>query len=278
MAHTKKIYRFDKSNEYEYCYAGNYGAKGERRLPRKEVTPEQIRNQNLRNRANYVRRLIKLNFNSDDLWVTLKYSKGTRKSIKELKKDFRNFINRLKRRYKKYNEELKYIYRLEVGKKGGLHVHILVNRIPEADIMITDAWGEGYVNYTPIYDMGGYKDLAEYIVKRPVAGDEAYEQLMLFDAPEQRSLVSYNPSRNLKKPVPEVYTYTRRTVERIINEGPVATKGYYIDKNSIISGVNPITGMSYLHYTEIKIESIHDKKMKGENRNVYKTGNVQKTG
>lgn len=31
------------------------------------------------------------------------------------------------------------------------------------------------------------------------------------------------------------------------------TKGYYIDKESVVYGVNPITGKPYLHYTEYRI-------------------------
>ena len=40
----------------------------------------------------------------------------------------------------------------------------------------------------------------------------------------------------------------------MIEDGPKPTPGDYIDKSSIVSGVNKYTGMSYLYYTEIKID------------------------
>lgn len=91
MAYWLDIYRFPNSTEYEYKWAGRYGAKGERRGKRAKATPEQIKKQNQQNRERYVRRLIKANFFPDDLWVTLKYPAGERKPLAEVKKDLKNF-------------------------------------------------------------------------------------------------------------------------------------------------------------------------------------------
>ena len=54
MAHIKDVYRFSNSNEYEYKYAGNYGAKGEKRYPKRKASEEQIRKQNQINRVKKV--------------------------------------------------------------------------------------------------------------------------------------------------------------------------------------------------------------------------------
>lgn len=35
-----------------------------------------------------------------------------------------------------------------------------------------------------------------------------------------------------------------------MTEGPKATPGYYIEKDSVVQGVNEVTGMSFLYYTE----------------------------
>ena len=52
MAHRKMVYRYgpggDKYTEYEFKFVGRFGAKGEKRGPRKRATPEQIRKQNHR--------------------------------------------------------------------------------------------------------------------------------------------------------------------------------------------------------------------------------------
>ena len=82
----KDIWRFKNSVEYEIKYKGKYGAKGEKRAKRKKATPEQIKMQNQRNREKNVRRLIKANFGENDYWITLKYPKGTRLKIEDVKK------------------------------------------------------------------------------------------------------------------------------------------------------------------------------------------------
>lgn len=252
-----KIYRFKNSNEYGYHYKGNYGAKGEKRAPRKKATPEQVARQNQRNRVNKIRRLIKLNFSTRDYWCTLKYPKGERPSVKTVKKDFGAFIRRMRQKYSKLKEELKYIYRMEIGRLGGVHIHILINRIENAqtDMLVKESWKPsegGSVNYQLLYEQGGFEELAEYIVKKP--DEEQNKQLSFFDEEEQKQFCKYNRSRNLKEPVPEKKEYTRRTMRKIIDQGPAPTPGYYIDKNSIRCGVNPYTGMSYLYYTENRIK------------------------
>ena len=62
MAYRKDVWHFPGSNEYEYKFIGNYGAKGEKRHKRQKATQEQIRKQNQRNKEKRVRRLIKANF------------------------------------------------------------------------------------------------------------------------------------------------------------------------------------------------------------------------
>ena len=60
------IYRFRTSTEYEYKFAGNYGAKGERRARKQKRTPEYIEKQNQYQRTKTVRHLIKANFMEGD--------------------------------------------------------------------------------------------------------------------------------------------------------------------------------------------------------------------
>lgn len=257
--HKQEVYRFYNSIEYEYKFMGKYGAKGEKRAPKSKATPEQIKKQNQLNRENRMRRKIKANFLPDDLWITLKPAAGKKKSIKELTKDVSNFLTSLKRAYKKRDADLKYICRFEVGKRGGLHCHILLNRIrgkPETDILVRDKWKRygGSVSYESIYENGGYRKLAEYIVKLPE--EEVTAQLSFFPEEDRKTLVKYTCSRNLTTPVPEVKEYTRKTVKKLIENGPEPTPGFYIDKESIKTGTNPYTGMSYLYYTEIRIKEI----------------------
>ena len=260
MGYYAVIYYFLNSTEYEYKFAGKYGAKGEKRAPKVKPTPEQIKKQNQRNRENRVRRLIKMNFRPNDLWVTLKYPAGTRKPLGEVKGDFKKFRDAMRRAYKKRGEPFKYIYRMEIGERGGIHIHILVNRaFSDTDILIQTKWVHGRANSASIHEAGGYKDLAAYIVKQPT--EEIEGQLSLFPAEERKVLCSYNPSRNLIQPVPERKVYSHRTMRKLVEQiaktgQPTAMEGYYIDRDSIRCGVNPYTGMSYLHYTECRITEI----------------------
>lgn len=257
MAYWLDTFRFPNSIEHEIKWEGKYGAKGEKRGARHKATPEQIKKQNQLNREKYVRRLIKANFFPDDLWITLKYPKGKRKPLWEVKKDFTKFVNRLKYRYKKRKHTLKYIYRMEVGKQGGIHIHMIIPRIrgEDADLLAQEAWEKcGRINFESIYEYGGYEKLANYIVKQP--DEEVEEQLSLFPEEERKELASYNSSRNLIRPEPERKHYRRWTVKRLIEEGAKPSPGYYIDKNSIRSGINRYTGMSYLYYTECRIKEV----------------------
>jgi hypothetical protein len=257
MPYCRDTWTFPNSIEYEYKYAGNYGAKGEKRSPKRKATPEQILKQNQFNREKYMRRLIKRNYAPDDLWNTLKYPKGTRKLLGEIKKDIKYFHTAMRKEFKKYDELYKFIIRFEIGERGGIHIHILINRpqsIPNVDLLIKEIWKFGYVNYQSLYEYGGYQKLANYIVKRP--SKEQEKQLSLFEEEDRKELIKYSSSRNLIRPEPERKEYRRWTMKRIVEDGPKPTTGYYIDKDSIRYGVNEYTGMSYYQYTECRIKEI----------------------
>ena len=258
MAYKKVIYDCGSCKDYEYTWAGNYGAKGETRAPRKKPTPEQIEKQNQRNKEKRVRREMLLNFHEGNYWITLKYQKGYRPSTEQVKKEFKNFRDRLGRRYRSRGQPLKYIYRLEIGKQGGVHIHFLVNDIGGTDKLVAKEWKKvqqsAGVYFAHAYEEGGFQALAEYVTKKPKG--KALEQLSLFPEEEQKQYISYNGSRNLIKPVPDKDTkeYSHWTMAKILRDGPTPTPGYYIDKSTIRSGINRFTGYSYLYYTERRID------------------------
>ena len=69
-------------------------------------------------------------------------------------------------------------------------------------------------------------------------------------------------------PEPERKVYSQRTVRKLVEQvmktgQPVPTEGYYIDRDSIRCGVNPYTGMSYLHYTECRIKELRHREEGG---------------
>lgn len=262
MAHRHDLYRYGprgKYIEHEIKYAGKYGAKGEKRKPRKKATPEQIKKQNQYNKEKTVLRLIRANFEAGDLWVTLKFPRGTRMTGKDLKGIRKKFLKELRAAYGKRGTPLKYICRLEIGENGGPHMHIVLNRLrgkQGAAEIIQGIWSKygKYLYFTPLYEDGDFKELASYIAK-PAKDEAIAGQLTLFGEEEDVSVfTAYSRSKNLILPEAETHEYRRRTVRKLVEEGPEPEPGYYIDRDSIRCGENPYTGMSYYYYTEIRLE------------------------
>ena len=277
MAYKRIKYKFENSNEFEYRFKGECGAKGEKRAPRKKKTKEQIKRINQINREIRMRRKLKLNFSSNDYWCCFKYPAGTKLTIEEMNNNRKSLIKALQRIFKKHGVELKYIYRMEIGERGGLHFHMVINRIwgQQTDVIINKCWStviknsfkrrgiviksaDGLCDFKCMYDAGGFENLAKYICKQPKEESETYKQLSLFPESERKKLIKANPSRNLINPEPEEKEFSHLTVRKMITEGPTPTEGYYIDQDSIISGINPFTGLSYLKYTEHKLDQTED--------------------
>ncbi|MGN0338620.1 MAG: hypothetical protein ACI4EE_14095 [Lachnospiraceae bacterium] len=253
MAYIRDTYTFPRSLEHEIKWKGKYGAKGEKRAPKTKATPEQILKQNAWKKEVQSRRVMKLNFRKGDLWCTILYPKGTRKGIDEVKKDMARFLRKLRRAYRERGEDLRFMYRIEIGSRGGIHIHMICNQTrgePPIDMVIQSAWTEGRVHFERF---GGeeedYVRLSSYLVK-----PQNEEQMDKRTPEERRVLRAYSSSRNLKRPVPERKEYRRRTTKKLIREGPTPTPGYIIDKNSIVCGINHFTGLSYMYYTEILID------------------------
>lgn len=256
MAYRRFTYHFENSIEYEYKFSGRVGAKGEKRAKRQKATPDQIKRQNQINKENKYRRLIKANFLPGDCWVTLKYKAGTRKSMEEIIKDFEVFNKRMRKDYEKHGEQWKWVRRVEIGKRGGMHIHLICNRIWNTELLIAKNW-QGLSHHSePLREDGDFRQLASYLCK-PLPED--FEQTSIFEPEEIKRASSISSSRNLVRPEPEKKEYIRRTMRRIIQEGPKAHPGFYIDKNSIRIGINKVTGYSYVQFTEVRIQQVKRK-------------------
>lgn len=257
-------YTFPDSIEKEYKYAGNYGAKGEKRAEKRKATPEQIRQINKANKVTRIRRLIKANFRNYDHFVTLKYRKGTRKPLEEVKKDITRFLRKVRDQYKRLGSVLKFILRIEIGKHGGIHAHAIINRIAyrDTDTLLAKCWeqitADGLIAFEGLRKMGNYEKLAEYMAKTPDEESQGYEQLTLLPESDQKELVKYSTSRNLERPLPERKRYSHWTMKRVLRDGIRPQEGYVVDEDSIRQGVNPFTGYSYLKYTMTRISSFED--------------------
>ena len=245
--YIQKEYHFDGSIEIERSHTGRYGARGMPRQKKKKATPEDIARQNQTNRENYLRRILKANFKAArDYWITLTYQKGTRTDPDTVNDDLTKVIKKIKYQYKKRGAPCKWVARVEVGKKGAGHIHLVINRIPDADLIISECWSQipdsGHADMTMLRERGEFKELAAYIVKRE-AEVEKKEEI----APVQ-PYSGYRRSRNLEVPKPK----KRLIKSKKLLTDPEPYKGYYIDKTSVNYGVNPVTGFLYQHFTMIK--------------------------
>ena len=233
--YKRLTYYFRNSIEVEENYPGNYGAAGKTRMEKRKPTPEQIKQQNKRNKEKKIRRLLKMNFQENDIWLTLTYKTEERPpDMKNATKDIKSFLDKIRRNYKKQGTALKWILHTEVGSKGGIHHHIVLNRTPECDVLIRKAWKKGGVHIDLLYEEGGYRKLADYLAKEPDKENKLKES-------------RFSRSRNLKAPIPE------KKILRRWRKEPRLVKGYYIEKDSYFEGENPITGRKYRSYTMIRL-------------------------
>lgn len=215
---------------------GNYGAPGEKRNKKQERTPEDIRKQNERNRWKKLQRIIMANFKAGDWHLILKYKKGEAPdTYEEGLKHRQKFIGQMRKAYKKAGIPFKWIAVTERGKKGKvLHHHLVIEDIRRDGIRTTDLikemWTYGTKFFVELYEDGEYEKLAEYIVKA--------------EGKEECCWCTYSRSRNLSVPRPKKETIHRRSWRN----PPVAPKGWYVVKDSVWNGTNPVTGHPIQHY------------------------------
>lgn len=247
--YIRDTWDFGDSVEVEEKHTGRYGAPGEKRQKKRKPTREDIKRQNQWKRERDVRRLIKWNFRERDYWMTITYRKGERPPYDTIKKDIASLIRKVRAEYRKQGWELKYIYRVAIGKRGSPHIHILVNRMAndqaQTDEIFEKCWKHGHINIRMAYKEGDFHQLAKYITK-PLEEWEPAE------------LKRFVTSRNLTRKEPKRKEIRRRTLidtKTRLPKPPKAPKGYYILPDSVRMGKNPLTGYSYRHYTLIKIRS-----------------------
>ena len=239
--YEKKEYICGKVTFVEKHRKGNYGAPGKKREKRNAPTPQEVMEQNDRNRRKRLERIVNTNFGPGDIHLTLTYAKEQRPDPAEAKKCLDRFIGILGRRYKKHVEEFKWIKVTEYRNKA-IHHHLLINCPDSWDPSkdISSIWTRGRPKQTRLDDSGDYTQLADYLIK---------ETEKTFREEDNPSRLAYSTSRNLKKPKVLKKDLPSGRWKRI----PTPRKGYYIIPDSIIEGVNPVTGYEYQYYTMVRL-------------------------
>ena len=127
-------------------------------------------------------------------------------------------------------------------KSKSIHHHLIVNDLPDGSgaKKIAQSWSRnGHANTKYLYEDGQYERLAEYLIK---------ETSKTFRDSDSPSKLRYSCSRNLVTPVAK----TRILKRDDWPEEPRVPKGYYLEKDSLVNGVNKM-GYRYQYYRLIKI-------------------------
>lgn len=237
MAYKKKTWEFRRAIEVMEYHTGRYGAPGQKRAKKKKPTKEDMEKVNRYTKERKARHRLRTYFYKNDYFSCLTYKVEERPpDMKAAKKDWSNALNIIRREYKKRGEQLFWMRNIEVGTKGAWHIHLIINRIPDTDVILKKAWKKGKVVNQLLYEQGEYKELAAYITKSEKTDNRLRE-------------ADFEPSRNMPLPEPKEKIYLHwKTWNKI-----KIPEGYYLDQESIHEGENPKNGYLYRTYTLLKL-------------------------
>ena len=226
---------------------GKYGAKGKKRLPKKKPTKEDMQKVNAWHKTRMARlRLIEY-FNAGDLWTDLTYKfKNRPPDMKTVVEQVGKALRKVRKEYRKQGKELFWIRNIEMGTKGGWHIHLVINEIGNSLSILQKAWEYGHVSGIAIKNSEHYDEdfsgLANYITKDE--NTQEFKKDGTLAKPKIKA-ASYSHSRNMPLPEPDKKKLLRWRKEI------KPKKGYYMA--SFYEGINPKTGYKYRRYTMIKL-------------------------
>lgn len=237
MPYIEEVCIAGQTVEVSKYYSYRVHTKGEKRLSTGEATSESQKKINQRRAGTKLRRLMNNNFVDGDFLIRLDFHEVHPQTSEEMQVLTSNFIRRLKREYQKTGVDLKYIYVKELGKRGGRHIHLLVNKnYPD---LIRKCWEYGGIHIDPLISNGQYRKIAEYFIKYASKTEETEGKLIGKRWYASRNLV---PPKVRKK---VITSNIFRNKVRII-------KGYYLDAETERYGISESTGYEYFSYTLIK--------------------------
>ena len=221
-------YQFIKNS-----YSSKSGAPGIGRQKKRKRTPEDMERQNRSNRARHVQLLILGNF-KEGWHITLTYAKDKRpKTPEEAKRNLQKFHRRMKTKFKKAGFEYKWLAVTEIGSKGAVHHHLILEDIHTEDFTTQKAVSEcwAYQTYfSMLYEESSYEELGEYLAKK--------------ETKEDIPGCKVSHSRNLELPKRQ----KKRMRSKTWMLDPKIPQGWMLVKGSLFNGVNPYTGLPSQHY------------------------------
>ena len=236
MPYIKSTIVAGNTIEIRKYYSNRYKAKGIKRAERRNLTTEEQKEINIRHAEDKLRWRMNANFKDGDYHAVYDYDSENKPTTKEeMRKDISDCLKQMRKEYKKLGMELKYIHVMEIGQKGAMHHHLIINEIPIK--ILRKCWTKGRIHATPLNTNGQYKKLASYFIKYSSRSKELQSKM-------------WNASRNLIIPEPKKEIIL---ANRYLEE-PKPKKGYYIDKETVYQDTDPYSGYPYLKYTLVKID------------------------
>lgn len=237
MPYIKETCYSGKVIEVVKKFSSRYHKPGIKRGENTNPTTEEVQNINKRNAETKLRRIINTNFGVGDYHIVLTYKPQERPDLEGAKECISKFLRKMRMNYKKSGKELKYIVVTEIGKKGAIHHHLVINAASGKEIR--KAWPYGGVHITLLDNTGQYGLLAAYLIKQV---DK------LIREKEYPWGKRWCQSRNLEKP---------KVVTEIVSANswrkpPKAKQGYYLEDEKIRSG--DCFGYEYLFYSMVFLE------------------------
>lgn len=175
---------------------------GAGRAKKRKPTREAQKKLNKKHAAEKFTRLAHANFTEKDLALELDYALPP-PDRETAMKDLQKFLRKLRRCYKHLGIELKYLWVMEITKTGRIHFHLILSGGMDRD-EIEQLWGHGWANSKRLqFDRHGVTALAHYMTK----SHRNEEQTRL-------TYRSYNGSKNLIDPPPEISDSTIRSKKR----------------------------------------------------------------
>ena len=242
MPYIKKTCKSGRTKHVECYYSVKWHSKKEGRTQKNQKpTTEAQKKVNLRRAEDILTKKMDANFCGNDYYITLDYRPDERPEGKEeLLEQMKKFLRDMRKLYKQEETTLKYIWVAEIGSKGATHIHMVVNEI---DIKkLKKMWKYGGMTIKPMWDDGNYRKLAAYFIK--------YSEKTLNTTGELHGK-RWNQSKNLITPPEKIQVIKSRDH---YSQNIKVPKGYYLDKDSVRTGVHEITGYSFLRYTLVKME------------------------
>lgn len=249
MPYVKEICRAGKTKNYNFYYTYKYDKKEGGRQKKKNKTPEAQKKVNIRMAEKKLTWILNENYSGEDLYITFSYEVDKRPTKEELKKHMEKLSRDLRRLYKKNNRVLKYVLVPEVGKKGAVHLHMVVPGIESRKLK--SVWEYGWITIKPMDDSGEYSKLANYFMKYS-------EKTMRTDKALMKK--RYSRSKNLKMPEPTKKPVLSRNAYNTEIRVP---EGWYLKKESVKVGFHEITGHMFFSYILVQTKRKRMEEEKG---------------